>query len=219
MTDISTVTPLTTLVGNELIPVLGAPDGGGSSFRSATPEEIAYYTGIRQLAGGTLSAAATLDIPIGLYWPDYSELEIHLLNFIPGTDGAELLCRVSTDGGVSFNAGSTDYKYAHTRQVSDAITPQGARSAGTTAISLNNGNGAGSGTSEGMSARVSISGWGNTALKPRIRYDCDVYTDNDLIARFMGAGLRNTAQAVTDLRFLFASGNIASGKYRVIGIV
>jgi hypothetical protein len=219
MAELSGKTALTALDGTERLPILGpasTEEPGG--FYSVTPDEMALYTGYRVLGAWTISSVATFEVALAAYWADYAELEVHLLNLIPATDGAQLWCRMSTDGGATFDAGGTDYRYAHTRQISGNSSPQGAQSAGASAISMNEGNGAGNGAAEGISARVFISGGAITTLKPRIRYDCDVYTDNDLLARFMGAGLRNNAQDTTDLQFRFASGNIASGRARLIGI-
>jgi hypothetical protein len=148
-------------------------------------------------------------------YTSYRGIIIELVNFIPATDNVDLLMRVSTDGGSSYDAGAGNYKYALPWWDSAGSSSSGSSSA--TAIGV--APGVGNGASEGTSGLITVLGQTNTAIKPRIGSDFFTYFNSDVPVRSVGTGVRLAAQDTDAIRILFASGNIASGSYAVYGLV
>ena len=177
---------------------------GGVDQHTAAP---ASSGGLALLTSGTVSAAAALDIPLTAYTA-YEGFLFVLREFIPATDNTALWIRFSTDGGSSFDAGASDY------------TARGPEVAPTTAAQISILITLGNGAAEGMDTEVRILNAGTAAQKTRLFSLSSGYRADD--GSPIGTNVyayRNTAQDTDAVRFLFSSGNIASGKYAVYGYV
>jgi hypothetical protein len=181
-----------------------------------------------KLNSGTVSAAATLDIPFlaSVYGSGFRGFQIELDSMIPATDGAIPWLRTSTNGGSSFDAGANDYEYAaHAIRNDGTVAAQvydGGLGAAQIALGRTDGGGTGvgNGSDEGFNATLKIMNPTSSALKGRVTYDC-VYLDDSAgvgVWRVAGAGYRATAQDTDALRFMFSTGNIASGRWALYGI-
>jgi hypothetical protein len=172
------------------------------------------------LASGTVAAAATLDLVLTAY-TGYSKLVFELINFIPATDNVQLLTRLSTNGGVSYDATANNYFYGTADGSSDGggLVSHGNKTA--TSIPAGEGtvtaNGIGNGAAEGISMTLELPGQTSTVVKPKVTLRYTYYSANDNCVSGDGGGLRNAAQDTDAIRFLFSAGNIASGTYRVWG--
>lgn len=170
------------------------------------------------LATGTVASSATLDIALGNYTA-YRGILVKLSRFLPATDNVSLWLRVSTNGGSSYDAGATDYVSALlTGDTSSTAFQMTLGSGGAAQIPMfaNAGNRAG----QGVTASVEFFDQTNTALYP----DFQIYSRGQINAAvpaqaktYAGAGQRQAAQDTDAIRFLFSSGNIASGSYKVMG--
>lgn len=163
------------------------------------------------------TATATIDVPISAYTADYGTLIFEVMRFKPVSDGVDLMLRESANGGSSYDAGATDYALGQVRHASGLVVITPPASTGNTGLPITAGNGIGNDAHGGVTARITVAGFAS-GHSTRYRYDIDHYTNDDRIARYSGAGMRKTAQATTHIRVMFSSGNIASGKLRVIGI-
>lgn len=191
-------------------PVWESPSYVGTQNSLAT-------TGLVLLTSGTVSSAATLDIVLTSY-TGYRGLVFELINFIPATDNTQLWLRVSTNGGSSYDAGASDYRYGSTRAYDNSDTATGTtRAAAADRIAI--ATAVGNGSSEGTSVTVKLMGQTNSAIKQQFLVDGTIYDSTDAAGRYAGVGVRNTAQDTDAVRFLFSSGNIASGSYAVYGYV
>lgn len=174
--------------------------------------------GVVLLTSGDASGA-TLDIPLGAY-TGYSSIEVHLFSLLPATDNVQLQCQFSTDNGANWIA--TGYNYITFAARDSDGSGFGAFSGSTTFIGLtSNTSGAmvGSAAAEGYNGKITLLGFQQTGVWPRITqqgYYIDAEGTPAGIASF-GGGANETAQDATGIRFLFSSGNITSGKYRVYG--
>lgn len=194
--------------------------GGGnwfvSSYQRANGQALAVVggsTGVTLLASGTASAVATLDLVLTAYTA-YRALWFILSGCIPVTDGGALQCRLSTNGGVSYDAAAGSYKYDF--HFLDTGTPGHVGSSGNTAIIMNDfiGNGA----AEGVDIEIWLYNQISTAIKPKVTWRANAYNANDTVYITHGGGQRNAAQDTDAIRVMFASGNIASVKYAVLGL-
>lgn len=180
--------------------------------------QAAASGGLVFLTSGTVSAQATLPIVLTSY-TTYRGIVIELINIIPVTDDNQLLCRLSTNGGSSYDSGASNYLYTHCVSVNGVTETQSAaatsiRVAGSTTGSV----GVGNGTAEGVSATVKMMDQTNAAVKTRIACTAGFYAAGDLACSAHSSGLRNTAQDTDAIQFLFTTGNIASGSYAVYGL-
>lgn len=177
--------------------------------------------GLVLLTSGTVSSAATLDIVLTSYTA-YRGLIFELMNFVPATDNVNLLCRFSTNGGSSYDAGAGNYRYSGHSTFSNGAAAIPA-SGSATEILLAGGAGAGSdignGTAEGVTIMARLMQQTNTAIKTRIDATGSYYASGDHHVSLRSGGHRNTAQDTDAIRFLMSSGNIASGAYAVYGLV
>lgn len=149
----------------------------------------------------TAGNSATLDWADTFYFPRYDIFVIELENIVPATNAAKLLMRISQDGGTSYL--TSGYLDANLN---------------TNGIYLS-GPGIDNTAGGGMSGRATIRGVNQTDRKKMV-------VARDVILLAAGAaGISNGGgwyngnnNAVSGLRFMMSSGNIASGKIRVYGV-
>ena len=66
--------------------------------------------GLKMISNTDISSAATYNFT-GFTAASYEHYQFHLQNLIPATDNVHFLCRTSTDGGSSYDAGGSDYDW------------------------------------------------------------------------------------------------------------
>lgn len=185
------------------------------------------YTDGSASAGGlvlleqhTASGSATLDFTT-CFSSTYDEYVIEGVNLIPATNGVLPWLRFSTDGGASYDAGA-NYQWANSIQ-----TPSGG--AGFTAVAGATGASAIIPTGTGSVANTAVGGGvrfsarlfdplSATAHKAMIGEGTFRNSGDSNHYRLNFGGYYISATAVNAMRFLFSSGNIASGTIRVYGV-
>lgn len=190
----------------------------GSAWQDVS--DAGTLPGLVLLGQQTASGTATLDFT-GLITSTYDEYLIEGVNLIPATNAVLPWIRFSTDGGTSYDSGA-NYQWANSIQ-----TPSGGT--GFTAVASATGASAIIPTGSGNVA--------NTAVGGGLRFSARLYDPLSATAHkaligdgtFRNSGDSNhyrlnfggyyiSATAVNAMRFLFSSGNIASGTIRVYGI-
>jgi hypothetical protein len=168
------------------------------------------------LVSGSVSAAATLDLVLTTY-TGYRGLIFELYGFIPVTDATDLWMRFSTDGGSNYDA--TGYNY--TTWITNDVAATSATVASGSANQIVMASSIGNGATEGIDITIKILGQTNTARWCRARWESHLISSAATPAGTMmnGGGARETAQDTDAVRFLFSSGNIASGDYAVYGLL
>lgn len=170
--------------------------------------------GLVLLASGDVTAAATLDIVLTAY-TGYRGIVFELINFLPATDATALWMRFSTNGGSSYDAAGTDYQYQNNLNSGATNNPSGSTGAAQIILATNVGNVA----VEGVSSSVKLVGQTSTVARSRVSHSGAILDTASNVSSIDGAGSRNAAQDTDAVRFLFSSGNIASGSYAVYGLV
>lgn len=215
-----------TIDGNlDMIPIW---DKSIEEMRKTNPNSIGAAIrpeiGVDLLASGTVSAQATLDIPLTTYTA-YRAIKFVLTSFVPATDDSELWMRFSTDGGSSYNAGATDYSYAILGLFNNA-TSSSRGSAGAPQMVLMGATGANLAVSNvategGTDIEVTLFDQSATRFG-RITYTGGFHSAQSTNATngiMVGAAGRLASQDTDAVRFMFESGNITSGNYAVYGLV
>jgi hypothetical protein len=172
------------------------------------------------LTSGSVSSAATLDLVLSTY-TGYRGFLISLAGFVPATDGVDLWCRFSTDAGSTYDA--TGYNYA-VNSVNDTPTATAVGSGSANQIVMTNtgaNNQIGNGANEGYFGEIKLLKNTSAAFWSRVFFDGYYITNNGTPQgeHSAGGGARETAQDTDAIRFMFSSGNIASGDYAVYGLI
>lgn len=199
-------------------PALGNPASDGQVLASTAAGVRSWVDGggspgLVLLATATASNVTSVDFTSGID-STYDEYEVHLLNVIPASDSKYLTLRTSSNSGSSYDSTAGNYYYNYS--YFSGSTGSGGTSTVETSIYLTNpiGNAA---NELGVDAVVHL-------IRPSISqyfnlWWTGMYTDVNTVPYWLaGCGLRKTAAAVNAIRFLFSSGNIASGEFKLYGV-
>lgn len=144
----------------------------------------------------------------------YDEYWAALSKVLPGTDGASLYVRTSTNAGVSFDAGASDYHFAGNYTVSSSGN-NAFISAAATQIQVAS---TGGGSAAGRGTTGVIRFWRPSAAEPfQMQWLLSWLSTTGNLIVSSGAGMRNTSADVDAIRFLFSSGTMASGRIKLFG--
>jgi len=161
------------------------------------------------LATGTASSSATIDFTSVTGYTNYL---IIFDNVLPATNNVDLMLRVSTNSGSSWNAGATDYGY-------QTFTAAGT---GTAATNVS-----------GNSVILVSATWANSTRGSGVIYiynpgsgtatnvSCQSFYEDQAKATYryyLSAGRTTFTTAVNGIRLLFSSGNISTGQFKLYGI-
>lgn len=196
-------------------------DGGTWSFRNRgiavtypTTVNAAVGTGTAVLlASQTASSSATLDFATAIT-STYDEYRIELTDLVPATDNTDLLFRVSTDGGASYvSTGTYDNTFGYA--ATGGTTAEG----GTTgATSFTIAGGQDNAATSAVSGTLNLSNPLSTTAHKKV-FGQVVYLHNTLgNLHYRPSTTYKATTAVNAFRFLYSSGNIASGTIRVYGL-
>ncbi len=164
----------------------------------------------------TASSSATLDFTTGI-GSTYDSYMFEIVALLPATNAVDLWIRISEDGGSTFKSGATDYKYA-TGLFLDSATTANVGSTGDSKIRFT------AGIMSSTAARA-ITGTvrfylpSSTTVNKNFRADIDMNSDASGFIRIAASGVYVTdANAINAVRFMYSSGNIASGVIYLYGL-
>jgi len=183
----------------------------------------AVVVGSKLLRTQAASASASLDFvhgASGVVLDDtYDSYQLVCSNLLPATDDVELWLRVGTGGGPTYQ--TTLYAYG-VWWVSETSSNRESGTA-TTRIFLAGisaaTNSVGSAATKGVSATVTFDNPESATLHKQFYYNSTYLLASDgSILSSNGAGVWKSATAITAVRIMFESGNIASGRVSLYGI-
>lgn len=186
-------------------------DGRLDDLEAVTP-------GLVLLNSGIVTNQATLPIVLTSFTA-YRGLRF-VLFLLPATDDVNLLMRLSSNGGSSYDSGAGNYVWTAYEGRSGAAGDT-AQSTGDTSLVLQPGNGAGfgvgNGAAEGVSGEVALLFQANATPWPRVSWDMVAINASSGVRVSKGGGLRTAAQDTDAVEFRFSSGNIATGIWALYG--
>jgi hypothetical protein len=186
-----------------------APDGaGGVEFRAETGG--VGGGGLVLLEQHTASASASLDFTAFISGT-YDEYLFELLDVLPATNAQQLYMRASVAG--VFDSGS-NYATGGWTYVSGGSTTYGST---TTQITTSNAADADNNAGRGYCGTVRLYSPASSLAMKKILYEVGWITGG-VPKHATATATYNSTSAVDGFRFLFSSGNIASGTIRVYGI-
>ncbi|MBC7603865.1 MAG: hypothetical protein H7255_14555 [Ramlibacter sp.] len=186
---------------------------------TATPAQL-NGIGMVLLATATVvsaSPAAVVDFASAIT-SAYEEYELHIIDALPVTSGVAPWVRTSTDGGATFAASSGDYDWMNNRSTGSSAT---VTNGGTTATKLELSiPGVPSVTGTGVCGVIRFYDPGNTTSNKRfdwrISYAGALPLGNQVTC--VGSGARAAIADIDAIRFMFSSGSINSGKFKLYGV-
>lgn len=194
-------------------------DASASLPKKVKPQNLTQAGGVQLLNSGTVTNAATLDIVLTSFTA-YRGFVITLAAFVPATDDVELWMRFSTDGGSNYDA--TGYAHILNGIMSngDALTNSSDSAnqiviAGDTTATESVSNVSGEGGADAVVTLLDPA----TARYSRATFEVSWLAADTTFGAGSGGGIRKTAQNTDAVRFLFESGNIASGGWALYGLI
>lgn len=227
----SGATPLATLNSSGLDLKNGVPvnefstDGtlGGNSD-TAVPTEQAVKTYVDARASFNLISTATASSSASISFTGlsstYSQYVIVVSGLAPATDAVNFWMRTSTNGGVSYDSGASDYGWANGVRAFDTTgTSNGDGDDADSQILLTDDTDATLGNAANEISSYTI--WlenPSAAQYFQMNYQGVVTTPVGVRLRIVGAGSRLTAADVDAVQFTMSSGNISTGTFKLYGL-
>jgi hypothetical protein len=159
-------------------------------------------------------SSATIDFDAGLD-DTYDAYEVRLSNVKPATDDAQLRLRVGTGAGPTYD--TTGYRWRALVTLDGGNIETGSSNDSAIGLSGGSGNGIGNATGENFSGVITFA---NPDATDFLQFEFHgSYSESDgQSAGVHGGGRRDTAGAVTGIRFFMSSGDIASGRFSLYGL-
>ncbi len=175
--------------------------------------------GMSLLEAASPSGVASVDFT-SLISSAYKTYMVVCSGLLPATDGANLLLRMSDDGGSTFEADGGDYIYA-----AQAWTDQAAAdntdvqvSDSDDKIQLHGLSGVGNLSSEGISSVIHIFDPASTVHHTAVKFSSVHLGINGEIRTSDGGGSFRAVAAADGFQIKFSTGNIASGEIALYGL-
>jgi hypothetical protein len=199
--------------------ILTNPSASEARFDWSNITSIAGVGNFELIETITASSQSTVDFTTGID-NTYKWYELVCIGVRPSNDTVGFYLRTSSDGGLSWDSGSSDYDWTFTRN--DRGSLAGASSDGDSKIEiiLDSGNEEASNVSgHSVNTVISIFNPSDSGLDTQISHDGNYYKATaDFPAKVNGGGSRQTASAVDGVRLLFSSGNISTGIFKLYGV-
>ena len=188
---------------------------------SLTGSAVVYVTATgADLSGLVLMSTATIssavvNVDFNLDNASYKSYRVVFESVMASTNLARLTMRFSSDGGSTFDSGTTDYTYASKQFSSNTATILSDNSTGDSAIDITNQVGADA-TEFGVTGTVDIacSGLSRPVSTSQLGYRNAAAN----LTVSLGTGERQAEVEVNAIRFLFHTGLIASGRISLYGL-
>lgn len=219
-TDIRYVSPDGKLTQAGVEAIQGQLDEGSTATTALTTRvtTIEGYARRVPLATKTASASATLDFT-EFNNAVYRAYEFEFENVIPATDSTSFWARFSTNGGSSYDAGASDYASINYAASTGSAAFSFSNSAGAAQILMTFPNDVGNAAGEeGVTGTAWLRRATVGSVRTRLQFEFNYENPTGLLVTLNGKARRNTAQVTDAIRFLFSSGNIASGTIRMYGL-
>jgi hypothetical protein len=165
-----------------------------------------------KVSSAVASNSATLDftLPSG-----YLNFKIVISNLVPATDAVNLWLRTSANNGSSYDAGASAYRYNNSF-VSAAGVITGTGSAANAAMVV--GGQIGNDSQELLCGELLVYDPADSSKNTSLTWNTIYTTAGGSTNGVFGGGIRLAAEALTNLRLMFSSGNIASGTITLYGL-
>lgn len=183
-------------------------DASAATLKKVLLEKAGVWV---KISAATASSSATLDFT-GLT-SAYTQYMFVFSGVQPATNAASMTVRFSTDGGSTYDAGASDYYYGYHNVSTGTIFYT--FSSGFTGIRLCS---VSNTSTDHMSGQFILNYPQSTSLYTTCQWLLNSITSGTVPYWFSGHGTRLAAQDTDAVRFLFSTGNIASGTITLYGL-
>lgn len=200
------------------------PTNGWSAYDKALSKRLTY-TGLAWAAGAdacvlietkTAAGDATIDFLItAAMVAEFDHFELVISAAKPQTDDVEAWLRVGTGAGPTYQ--TSGYRYGASIRTDSGTANLGLTSAAKIMMSISSGTqDVGNGAGETFNAKIIFNkpAAGDIVV---IEYSASYWGAGNFLARVDGVGSYATAVALTAIRFMFESGNVAAGRFSLFG--
>jgi hypothetical protein len=160
------------------------------------------------------SAVAAVDFTSGIS-STYEEYELHIINAVPASSAVPWI-RTSTDAGATFDSASGDYHYVNARANATTMAVSNGSTTATSMVltptTVNTAANQG-----GVSGIVRFFYPSNTTTPKHFLWAVTTGTGT-AIESVNGAGNRSSTADIDAIRFMFSTGNITSGQFKLYGV-
>lgn len=177
-------------------------------------------SGLVCIAVASASSVSSVDFTTGID-STYDEYEFHFQNVIPSSGGGpNFLLRTSANSGSSYAATSGDYSWSSMYNYSNGPSPiQSDGNATSTGLLIDSSLGVtGNTAAGGISGVVRLINPAGTASVKHFIWDANNQNSSTVSLQIRATGSRNSTAVVNAVRFIFSSGNIASGLFKLYGL-
>lgn len=196
--------------------------GAGQAIKvnsSGNALEFGTAAGLVFLNSATASSSSSLDFTSNIN-STYNSYLFVLESLVVSSTSSILYFRTSTDGGSSFDAGSTAYQWSRTLRYSHSQSVTGQWSNGASQIQMTPGSNANTATNP-MNGYLNLYDPTNASSYTYVDFNCmshDNASDKNVYFN-SGIGQRENASDVDAVRFLLSTGTFTSGAIRMYGRV
>lgn len=146
---------------------------------------------------------------------DFSAYRFEIKRVYPATDGANLIGRVSTNGGSSFDSTSGHYQHARSWSESDGSVSNAGGASATSVVIAHD---VSDTDTNSIFGEIIARGLGS-GLRTRFSFGVSYQIDtSNTFADLRGSGWRANGQEDNAIRFAFSSGNIGGGRIDAYGL-
>ena len=169
---------------------------------------------------GTVAASNDSTLTVTGLDSTYDTYALAFSDLHPQTDGVEAWLRMGDSGGI--DSGASDYEWAGVYSKSDVGTPSGQQDPSAAEIELtstySSGPVLGNAAGEGFGGVVYLNRPGDGSTFPNISGMSTTIDGSAVSSTILISGHRKSVITLTQLQFLFSSGNLVSGRFSVWGV-
>jgi len=166
------------------------------------------------LGTASASASSSVDFETSIN-STYHAYKILIAGLVPASDAVDLFLRIGTGGTPTYQSGASDYGWAITTTETGNVG-SGLSDDADSEVAI--ATGVGTGANEDLCGEITIYDPSNTGFNTMVTYNISQRTSAALTRTTVGAGQYLADTAVTAIRLIMSSGNIASGEFRLYGL-
>ena len=214
--DLPTEANVTTVAGDKMLCFATAANQVGVITYTRANGAALIGGGLTSISNTAITAVANIDVT-AFASATYDNYEVWLANGRPANDSVTVEMESSTDGGISFDVGVSDYTWQGIRVLEDATT-SGVADTDDSELQIGLDVSVGNAADENISIKINVFGPETTEFTS-FSWNGHARNGSTEMRAFFGSGERQSAADVDALRFHWSAGNwAAQGNIQSLGL-
>jgi hypothetical protein len=215
---IADYTEVTIATGDSLL--LGDVNDSGNTKRDTVQGLLDLAGGGATTVVGTAVASSSASLTITGLDSTYDTYMLVGADLVPATDNVDLWMRFGDSSGIDSASSDYGYRSAGTEAgfTADAINSAGSASAAQMLVNTDSASGPGNASGEGLGFTAMLTRPGDGTMRPTMAGQVTYWDPSTQLTSGEFFGGRNAVITLDRVLIQFASGNIATGRFTVIGI-